>query len=565
MKTETKLQRLERRRSQLTAERSNYISHWRELQDYLSPRTSRFFNTDKNENKGVKANDKIINSTATTALRTLKSGLMAGVTSPARPWFRLITSDSDLMESSAVKQWLFDVESKLRIVFSRSNFYNTLPMLYGSLGAYGTGALAIVEDEDAVIRCHSYPVGQFCIALNDQLRCDTFSREFQMTVRQLVMQFGKDNLPDAVKVAFENGSYEKQYEVCHLIEYNLDRDTGKLDSKNKPFKSTYWIPGHSVESGEPLQEMGFDEFPIMAPRWDVVGDDVYGYSPGMDTLGDIKQLQLMEKRKAEAIDKLVRPPMVADSSLKNQRTTILPGDVTYIDNIGASQHAAFRPAYEINPRLQELAMEIQNVERRISKTFYEDMMLMFAQSDASQVTAREVEERHQEKLLILGPVLERMNSELLDPAIDRTFGIMLRRGLIPQPPVELQNTELRVDYISIMAQAQKMLGVANVQQFFGFVGNLAQMNPSVLDKVDFDHAVDEFANMQGVSPKIINSTDEVGASRQAQAQKKQAAESMQMMAAMAPMANQAAGAAKSLSETGLEGTNALTQIMGVGA
>ncbi len=547
---------LERRRSELKQERNTFIAHWRELGDYLAPRTSKFLTIDKNQ--GQKANDKIINSTGTTAHRTLKNGMMAGVTSPARPWFRLTTPDAALMESAAVKQWLFLVESKMRVIFARSNFYNTLPPVYGSLGGYGTAAMAITEDDDTVIRCESFPVGSFCIALDETGRCDTFLQEFSMTVRQLVAMFGMENCSDQVQQSCKSGKLEQQIEVIYLVEKNLDRDCCKLDSKNKPFRSVYWESGKANE--KLLRESGYDEFPVMAPRWDVFdNNDVYGYSPGMDSLGDIKQLQLMERRKAEAIDKLVRPPMLADASLRTERTSILPGDVTYIDNLAAGQHAGFRPAYEINPRIGELMQEIAKVEARIRHGFFEDLMQMFASSDDPSMTAREVEERHQEKLLILGPVLERLNCELLDPAIDRTFAIMMRKGLLPKPPQELEGQDLKVEYISIMAQAQKLIGVANMQQFFGFVGNLSQLKgPQVLDKVDFDEAIDAFASMQGIPPTIIVAEDQVQASRAAAAKAEQAQKMQQSMPAIA----QGATAAKTLSETPIGNTTALQRLLG---
>ena len=555
--SETIGKRLERRRVELKKERQSFIPHWRELTDYLAPRTSKFLTIERNQ--GQKANTKIINSTGTTSLRTLKSGMMAGVTSPARPWFRLTTPDSGIMESAAVKQWLFEVESSMRVVLAKSNFYNTLPAVYVSLGAHGTGAMAIEDDDDTTIRCEAFPTGSYCIALDAKGRVDTFFQEYSMTVRQLCMEFGRENCSDHVQNAAQNGNWEQQIEVCYIVERNADRDFTKLDSGNKMFSSIYWESGKADE--KLLRKKGFDEFPVMAPRWDVYdNNDVYGYSPGMDALGDIKALQTCERRHAELDDKIVRPPMVADSSLRSERSSILPGDVTYIDNLAAGQHAGFRPAMEIRPQAgQVMQSRIATLENRIRHCFYEDLMQMFASGDDPSMTAREVEERHQEKLLILGPVLERLNCELLDPAIHRVFWIMHRRGMIPPPPPELQGQPLKVEYISIMAQAQKLIGVANVTQFFGFVGNVAQLGgPSVLDKIDFDAAIDDFAAMQGIAPNIVVSDDQVAAKRAATAKAQQAQQAMQA----APAINQGAMAAKTLSETPVGNTTALARLMG---
>jgi hypothetical protein len=553
---ETLREQLDRRNAELKQERSSFIPHWQELSDFLAPRTGKYLTIDTN--KGAKKNQKIINSAASTALRTLKSGMHAGMTSQARPWFRLTTGDTDLMKSAAVKQWLFDVETRMRIIFTRSNFYNVMPAIYGSCGGHGTAAMAILEDPDTVIRCYPFPIGTFKLALNDKLKVDTLYREFPMTVRQMVMQFGYESCSTSVKNLWDRGTYSAPVEIVQAIEPNLDRDHTKLNAKDKPFRSVYFEVG-SNDKQKLLKESGFDEFPVMAPRWDIEGDDVYGWCPGMDALGAVKGLQFMERRKAEAIDKMVRPPMLGDSSLRTQRTSILPGDITYIDGLANQQHAGFRPAYQVNPNTAELRADITEIKQEISHIFYEDLMLMFATSDRGDITAEEVRERHQEKLLVLGPTIERFGEELYDPAIDRTFAIMLRTGQVPRPPRELEGQQLKVEYTSIMAQAQKLIGVAGVDRFFGFVGNLAAMfGPQVLDKVNSDEAVDAYGDMHGVQPKLIRSEEQVKGVREERAKAQQTQQMMEAIPAMA----QGAQAAKTLSETDVGNNSVLSRMMG---
>lgn len=551
---ETLREQLDRRRSELKQERSSFIPHWQELSDFLSPRTGKYLTIDTN--KGAKKNSKIINSAASTALRTLKSGMHAGMTSQARPWFRLTTGDTVLMKAAAVKQWLFDVETRMRIIFTRSNFYNVMPAIYGSCGGHGTAAMAILEDPDTVIRCYPFPVGTFSLALNDKLKVDTLYREFPMTVRQMVMMFGYNQCSTSVKNLWDRGTYGATIEIVQAIEPNLDRDHTKLNAKDKRFRSVYYEAGGDTQLV--LRESGFDEFPVMAPRWDVEGDDVYGWCPGMDALGATKGLQFMERRKAEAIDKLVRPPMLGDSSLRTQRTSILPGDITYIDGLANQQHAGFRPAYQFNPNTAELRADIQEIKQEIKHIFYEDLMLMFATSDKGDITAEEVRERHQEKLLVLGPTIERFGEELYDPAIDRTFAIMLRTGQVPRPPRELEGQQLKVEYTSIMAQAQKLIGVAGVDRFFGFVGNLAQFNPDVLDKVNTDEAVDAYGDMHGIPPKMIRTEEQVKGLRAARAEAQKAEQAMASIPAMA----QGAQAAKTLSEADVGRNSILSRMIG---
>ena len=267
-------------------------------------------------------------------------------------------------------------------------------------------------------------------------------------------------------------------------------------------------------------------------------------------------MQLEQRRKAQAIDKLVNPPMTAPSSLRNQRASLLPGDVTYVDIAQGQQ--GFAPAYQINPRINELMMDIQENQGRIRRAFFEDLFLMIANDTRSNITAREIQERHEEKLLMLGPVLERLNDELLDPLIDRTFNIMMKFEMIPPPPKELQGMDLSVEYISVMAQAMKMVGISSIERTMQFAGQLAQAKPEVLDKINFDQAIDEYGAMLGAPPSLILDDETVAKIRADRAQAQQAQQqSMQMM----QMAQQGAQTAKTLSETEVTSDNALNQMI----
>jgi hypothetical protein len=547
---ETKRQRLERMRNALRRERESFMPHWRDLSDYVLPRRSRF--TLSERNRGDRKNQKIIDSTATLSARNLQAGMMSGLTSPARPWFLLSTPDPELAEFGPVKMWLDDVSRRMRTIFLKSNLYNALPLLYGDEGVFGTAAMAVLEDDIDVIRCHTFPIGQYCLSQNSRLSIDTFLREYSMTVRQLVQQFGKDNVSKRTRDLWQNGNYEEWIDVAHMVMPNEDYNEGKLLAKFKKYASIYWEVG-ADEDEQLLAQSGFDEFPIMAPRWSITGEDVYGMSPGMDALGDIKQLQAMQRRMIQSIDKMVNPPMTAPMSLRNQKASLLPGDITYVD--GNQGQAGFKPAHEVKMPLGELQVLIQQTSQRVQKCFYEDLFLMLANSDRRQITAREIEERHEEKLLMLGPVLERQNEDLLDPLIDRTFAIMLRRGLLPPAPPEIAGQDLKVEYISIMAQAQKLVATAGIERFVGFAGNLAQAYPEILDKIDMDQVVDEYGDMLGVPQKIVRPDEVVAAIRQ---QRAEAAQRQQMADNLA----QAAQGAKLLSEADTTRESMLSRALG---
>lgn len=556
MAAESQRKAHDRRLAELTTERSSFIRHWQDLSDYILPRQARFTVTDRN--RGDRRNSKIVDNTATLAVRTLSSGMMSGITSPARPWFQLATPDPSLNEFTPVKLWLDLVKQRMSTVFLRSNLYTTLPITYADLGVFGTNAFAVLEDDEDVIRCYPFPIGSYAIGTSHRGNTDSVYREYQMTARQLVSQFGIENVSIATKNLYERGNGEAWIDVVHAVEPNPDYDERKAESRYKRFRSCYYEKGADGENM--LRRSGFDDFPVMAPRWSLTGEDIYGHSPGMDALGDIKALQLEQKRKAQAIDKMVNPPMTAPSSLRNSRASLLPGDVTYVDVQSGQQ--GFAPAYEINPRINELMMDIQENQGRIRRAFFEDLFLMIANDQRSNITAREIQERHEEKLLMLGPVLERLNDELLDPLIDRTFNIMTRMGLIPPPPKELQGMDLSVEYISVMAQAMKLTGITGIERFMAFAGNMAQANPEVMDKIDFDQAIDEYANMVGTPPSLVRDDDTV-----AQVRKQRAEQQAQMQ--QAELAAQGAQTAKTLSQTQLTDENAvgamINQLRGVAA
>ncbi|HHT3856370.1 phage tail protein [Klebsiella variicola] len=548
MAAETLKEQLQKQQAQLTNDRSSFDPHWRELSDFINPRGSRFLVTDVNRDD--RRNTKIVDPTATLAARTLSSGMMSGITSPARPWFKLATPDPDMMDYGPVKLWLEVVQRRMNEVFNKSNIYQSLPLLYASLGNYSTGAMAVLEDDSDVIRTMMFPIGSYYMANSARGSVDTCFRKLSMTVRQLVMEFGLNNVSDSVKGMWDSGNYESWIEVIHAVYPNIDRDTAKLNSKNKPVKSVYYEVGG--DSDKLLRESGFDEFPIMAPRWEVNGEDVYGSScPGMIALGQVKALQLEQKRKSQLIDKATNPPMVGPSSLRNQRVSLLPGDITYIDQVTGQD--GFKPAYLVNPNTADLLADIQDTRQIINSAYFVDLFMMLQNINTRSMPVEAVIEMKEEKLLMLGPVLERLNDECLNPIIDRTFSIMARKNLLPPPPDVLQGMPLRIEYISVMAQAQKSIGLSSLSSTVGFIGQLAQAKPEALDKLNVDQAIDAFAEMSGVSPTVIVPQEQVEQVREQRAQQQQ----QQQMVAMGMAAAQGA---KTLSEAQTADPSVLTAL-----
>ena len=551
MAEQTQKQQIVQRWGNLKSERASWFAHWQEITTYITPRQGRYFVQDRN--KGWKRHQNIFDSTGTRSLEILSAGLMGGLTSPARPWFRLGVADTNLLKNAAVKMWLSQCTTVMLDIFAKSNTYRVLHGMYRELGAFGTAAAIVAEDFDNVIHLFPLTAGEYCIATDWKGAVCTMYREFEKTVAELVDEFGIDNVSPQVQSMHERGSLDKWITVIHAIEPRKDRDYTKQDDKNMAWKSVYYEVGG--DPSKALRESGFKRFTVLAPRWDVSGGDVYGNSPGMEALGDIKQLQQEQLRKSQAIDYMTNPPLQLPTSLKNRDVDRLPGGITFRDSAGAGDK--IESMWDVNLNLDHLLADLQDVRGRIRGSFYADMFLMLQQDSAdTRKTATEVAELHEEKMLMLGPVLERLHNELLTPLIDITFDRMLETGIVPPPPPELEGTALNVELVSILAQAQRAIATNGVDRFVNNMTIIAQVKPEVLDKFDADYWADNYSDMLGVDPQLIVPEDKVLLARQARQQAQAAAQK-------AAMANQQADTVSKLSGVPTQNgsSNAGTDVM----
>ncbi len=535
---------------QMKSEFSSWRSTYQDISNYLSPRAGRYFISDRN--RGERRNRAIYDSTATKDLRVLGAGMQSGGSSPARPWFRLAIGDKQMMRRSSVKLWLSDVTGLMLSVFAKSNTYGTLHQMYEELGGFGTAASFVMDDFNNVI--HHYPMttGEFMIATNFRGEVSRLYREFEKTVFELVGEFGYKNCSNTVKSLYDTGSYGTWVPIIQAVEPRDVRDLTKRDAKNMPFKSCFFELGD--DKGGFLRESGFKTFPALCPRWQVTGGDVYGDSPGQDAIGDIKQLQHQQLRKAQAIDYKTTPPLQVPTHMKNREVEIFPGGTTYVDSSGSN--GGVKTLFDTTLDLSHLLADIQDVRQRIHEIFYRDLFLMLSSQDTTRMTATEVAERHEEKLVVLGPVLERLHKELLSPLIDMTFQRLLAAGVLPPPPEELHGQELNVEFISVLAQAQRAIATNGVDRFVMSLGTIAQGSGdvSVWDKFDKDEWADVYSDMLGVPPELIVADNKVALIRQNRAQGQQAAQA-------AALAESGANTAKNLSQANTGGQNALTDVM----
>lgn len=562
---------LERLRSGMAVERSSFLGHWQELGAFILPRRTRFMTSDRD--RGNRRNYAIINSTAGLAARTLRAGMMSGFTSPARPWFRMTTADPEMMKLSAVQEWLYDVTWIMSDMFLRSNLYTSLQTVYGDMGVFGTAAMMIMEDFERGIHTFPFVIGSYYLAADYKLRINVFMRDYQMTVRQIVEEFAWnpitkkydwENVSGMVKNLYEIGTTEAWIDVTHAVVPNPEYNPDSKRSDKKKYLSVYYERGSvsgqysisTFDSMKVLSRKGFDKFRILAPRWEVSGEDIYGtYCPGMEALGDQQGLQIYERRGAQALEKSINPAMVAPSSLRSQKASVVPGDITYLDTRDGMQK--FEPAYQINPNFQQLNIEKAAIMERIKQCFHTDLWLVVSNLDRGNVTAEEIRALQNEKLQEVGPVVDRLNQDLLDPLVEQAYEIMWSQGRLPIPPPVMRKMPLKVEYTSIIAQAQKALAAGGIEQFTGYALKLKEMHPEdpgVLDKFDIDQALDRYGEDLSIPPGILRDDEKVEEIRAGRAQAQQ---QQQQLAA----AESASKTAKNLATAPTDGSNALADLM----
>ena len=520
--------------------RLSWWTHWALLAEMYLPRRYKWTTTivPNTFNRGSPINQSIVDETGLLAARTLATGLLANLTSPTKPWFRLGIKGIDPLAEGPAQVWLAECTKRMLDVYAGSNLYNTLGQAYHDLAVFGSAALIQYEDDDDIIRFFNPCLGEFFFGLDNRLTVSTLYREYTYTAQEAMEEFGLENLSTSTQGLIRSGGSSKDLEivVCHAIEPNDDifangKNYGPILPSRFKYREMYWEQNSGVGKNKQsiLRVAGFREKPFVGMRWDVTSNDPYGRSPGMDALPAVRQLQIEQRRKAEAIDKMVRPPMVGSVAMKNEPSSILPGGITYTADPKAD---GFKPAFQVEPRIQELMVDLKEVQDRVGKIFFTPLFVGISELDTVH-TATDIEARLQEKLVMLGPVVERTETEGLDDIIDRTFAIMSRRGLFPPPPPEIAGAPIQVDYISILAEAQRAAATGAIERLWQFAGSMAAVQPQIIDNLDGDETIDIYGDLLNVNPKIIHDVKTVAAIRAARDEQLKQQQALQAGTAMA--------------------------------
>lgn len=465
--------------------RASWDVEWKKITDFLLPGRGVYQLYNKPQIRKF-VSPKVVNTVAREALQVLTSGFHGGLTSPSMPWFDIIVKDTRAMKLRPVAIWLEESKKVLYTGFEESNFYQTIHTFYTEFAGFGNSVMYCGEDSEKLFRFELLTVGEYAFSLNSIGRVDTFFRTIYKTNRNLVEKFGDAVSPDVKRNSKTNPEdYVTIYHAVFPEEY-----------ENKKFTSVYWEPGQLYE----LKREGFYEFPYLAARWDVIGSDTYGLGLGSYALPDIQRLQEMEKSFLMGAHKAIDPPLNAPARKKGKIKT-LPGGINYYSHPNELVTPMLAGKFDFNGILTA----ISRTEDKIRRVFFNDIFLTASRDpNASPLKATEVMERKEERLLRIGPVIERVLHEFISPLIERCFNIAARKNALPLLPPDVAQylSEYSVSFISPLAQAQKMIASRPINTFLQFVAGAAQFNPEALDKINIDNLVEEYADITGV-PKIV--------------------------------------------------------------
>jgi len=488
-------------------------THMREIQDYLLPNSGNFIIDSRKlqAEQGGKTHGKIINGSATRALRFAASGIHGGLTSPAQKWMEIRFADADLQKSGYFDSYIQQIERMFYALFRQSNFYAIIHKSYYDELGYGTSVIVADEDPQTIVHNYLIPMGEYSLASSRKGFVDTLYRRIPVTAIQAEEWFGKKALTAPMVNALKNNPYT-EFMLYHCIRPNKDFKGIVLGVEQAAYESIIFA---DTEDYKLLEHKGYAIKPFTVSRWGTVGMFPYGYSPGQDILGEIKDLQQESLAIIKALHKTLDPPLMGPAALLDE-VDFLPGGLSPVE----STEQKIEPIYQVNFNLRDTAAHVAELIQQIKEGFFNDLFVMITQRP--QMTATEIAERHEEKLWMLGPVIESQFTEKLDPLLDRYFDIMTRNGMLPQPPPELEGQPLKIEYISMLAQAQKMVNANSLHGYVNFVGQLAELNPEAIDNLNVDEAaaaLDEIASLPaGVRPD----TDQIQKIRQQRAAQQKA-------------------------------------------
>lgn len=470
----------------LKSERNNVQEKWEDVEEYVTPYRGEFFKSQDSENS-IEWNryGMDYDSTAIMAHQNLAASLHGSLTSPSVRWFEMRFREESLNKDAQASAWLQSVADVIYYELQDSNFNLEINETYQDLVGFGTAVLTLEEapgDGDwNGLHFSSVPLKEVYFEEDHLGRVLRFYRELKWTPDQIISRFG-DRVPQSVKDKAEKGSIDKMSLLFVIFPRGGKVEVGqKKSASRRPFVTRYILLDEKETLGK---DGGVYEMPAYVARWRKTSDSKWGHSPAMYAMGDIKTLNTSKKQILIASEKRIEPPIFVEQRANITDLDLSAGAISVIrDKDGIMP---FDTGHDIYVS-QEL---IRDLQTSIRQYFFADE-LTFPEPQGTPMSATEAQIRYELMQRLLGPTLGRLENDLLTPVVSRSFRMLAREGRIPEvPDVILDNgAEFDVWYIGPLARAQRSDRVTSIERFAGFVMNLAQINPEVLDVVDFDEAV----------------------------------------------------------------------------
>jgi hypothetical protein len=522
----------------LFADRATWESHWREIDERISP-TPDYFGQSL-PTPGQKRTEKVFDSTATLAHSRCAAAMESMLTPRTQRWHGLEPRTKELRDYPDVKKWCEDVAD---ILFAarynpRTNFASQTYETYRSVAKFGTGALFVDELMDFTgfsLRYKSIHLSELFIAENSHGIVDTVYRKFRYSAYQAVHAFGEENLPESIRNAADK-SPDQMFDFIHAVYPNEEYDKDKADQKAMRYKSCYV----ATEGKCLVRESGYRTMPYCVSRWSTNSNEVYGRGPAMDVLPNIKMLNEIMKTTIRSAQRQADPPLMLPADGEITSFSLRPGALNY-GGVNSNGQQMVQPL-QTNSDLGIAEYMIKEQRELINHAFLVTLFQILVENKT--MTATEAMYRQQEKGALLAPTMGRQQSELLSPMIERELDILFHQGMIPPMPEVLVNADglINITYTSPLTRAQKSEEGVAILNLLQAASSVAQFDPSILKTINYTTAIRELSDIYGAPVRVLHTEEEVAAMKQEEAMQMQ---SQQVLAA----GQQLAQTGKTLAET----------------
>lgn len=498
------------------AKQNNFRDLWQQVADLMLPRENQI---NQKSFPGEQKTRFIYDTTAIFASQDMASGLSGSMIPTGQKFFGLTVRDVDLRNNDSVSRYLSQVAEITHQEMFSSNFMLQLNETLRSLAVFGTGNIYTEWDNKTQsLNYRDYVVGTYQIRENNKGIVDTVILTIHLTSRQAMQEFGEENIDRDIKSDLEQAG-DKRWEYIQIVRPREDFNSKFKDNKNMPFESLYV----DVKNRVVVKESGFDENPFSVARWQKSSGEIYGRGQGTEVLPDVKMLQKMKKDFIELADKIVNPPLMVHETFDGQ-VRVIPGAQNHVNDMNS---IAGIPNSAIgNFPIGEKALELQQAQ--VNKAFFRDIFVQLSDLTGDRRTTVEITERLREGLRRLASPVMRMQAELFNPVIIRSIFLLMRNGVVPLPPPELENQAFDIEYEGQLSLALKSQQSRGALQTIEFGASIAEIFPEALDNVKIDKVFRDVGRTFGMKEEHLATEDEVQEKRDERQRQQEAAQAAQM-------------------------------------